>query len=128
MKRKSWPILLLISGLIFLSCNKEDDKKNDFRNKYIGKYAVHEEVSNFLGDSGSSSHEIDEIISVNYGETDSTLNVLDRDVYLDSNGEFHAYKFSLRIWNDSITSYYRWGGLGGGGSSETTGYKISSIP
>ncbi|PKP31747.1 MAG: hypothetical protein CVT99_08325 [Bacteroidetes bacterium HGW-Bacteroidetes-16] len=54
------------------------------------------------------------MIIVNYGQNDATLNVLGREVLLDSLGKHYTYHYGLRLWNDSITSHNRNGGLGCG--------------
>ncbi|MBA7544930.1 hypothetical protein ES705_37291 [subsurface metagenome] len=122
--------ILAIGSLYFMSCGKSDSKPSDFRDKYIGKYQVHEWISSYgFPDCGEPySRERDTIIRVIYGETDSTLIVLGRVVWLDSSGYFSDYHYGLRLWNDSIWSYYMNGGLGCGQIEIYEGYKISDIP
>ncbi len=122
-------VILIFSGLVLCSCDKNDEEPTDFRDKYIGKYQVHETISGYSYSSGvSPSKEKDTIISVLYGSTDSTLKVLGRDVYLDSTGFYSAYHYSLRLWNDSIYSYDMNGGLGAGQKEIYVGYRISNTP
>lgn len=117
----------LLISFIF-SCKKDDG--NDFRNKYIGKYKVHERISSYGSPSCGEpyNYEKDTVISVNYGSTDSTLSVLNRDVLLDSDGNYYAYHYGLRMWNDSISSNFMNGGLGCGEYVVHIGYKISDTP
>jgi len=102
---------VIIVGAISYSCVKE----------------VKEKISCY-GPCGSCFSMRDTIISVNYGKTDSTLNVLGRDVYLDSTGSYYAYHYGLRLWNDSIQSNFMNGGLGCGRYEVYTGFKISDKP
>jgi len=119
---------MIFYGFIFNSCKKDDVKPNDVRAKYIGKYQVHEKISSYGSPECGEpfNRERDTIISVIYGKTDSTLNVLGRDVYLDSAGNYYAYHYGLRLWNDSIYSYFMNGGLGCGQDEIYNGYKISN--
>lgn len=118
---------MIYFGLIFNSCDKDDNKSNDFRDKYIGKYQVKENM-NCYGACGSCSYQRDTVIGINYGLTDSTLNVLGRDVYLDSTGSYYSYHYGLRLWNDSISSTFMNGGLGCGRYETYKGFKISNKP
>lgn len=121
-------VFMIFYGFIFNSCKKDDVKPNDVRAKYIGKYQVHEKISSYGSPECGEpfNRERDTIISVIYGKTDSTLNVLGRDVYLDSAGNYYAYHYGLRLWNDSIYSYFMNGGLGCGQDEIYNGYKISN--
>jgi hypothetical protein len=114
--------LLLIPGN--LSCDKESP---DPRDKYIGQYQVREVLQSYgFPECGPGYHsERDTIIIVDYGLTDSTLSVLGRDVWLDANGWFNAYHYGLRLWNDSISSYFMSGGLGCGTYISYVGVRIS---
>ncbi len=121
---------VIIVGAISYSCVKDDyniSEHIDKRDGYIGKYQVKEKISCY-GPCGSCFSMRDTIISVNYGKTDSTLNVLGRDVYLDSTGSYYAYHYGLRLWNDSIQSNFINGGLGCGRYEVYTGFKISDKP
>jgi len=105
-------ILLIIGGLTF-GCKK--DNKPDFRDQYVGVYAVKERYVPYPPDTiNDTSYERDTVIIVDYGKTDTTLRVLGRDIYLDEHGHYGVYHYSLRLWNDSISSYFMNGGLGGG--------------
>ena len=129
-KRISLIVFMLFYGIIFISCNKDDNKLNDYRDKYIGKYQVKETIKSY-GDPECGepySSERDTIISVTYGNTDSTLIVLGREVYLDSAGYYTAYHYGLRLWNDSILSYFMNGGLACGQNEIHEGYRISNKP
>lgn len=97
----------------------------DIRKNYIGKYQVVEKINSY-GPCWTYSSEKDTVIIVDFGITDSTLSVLERDVYLDSLGRFGDYHYGLRLWNDSISSYYMNGGLGCGNYEEYDGYRISN--
>lgn len=125
-KRINLAIGIIYFGImIFISCDKDDTKPSDFRDKYIGMYQVKEEI-NCYGSCQSCSSQRDTVIKVNYGLTDSTLNVLGRDVYLNSTGSYHNYHYTLRFWNDSISSIFRNGGLGCGQYETHKGLKISN--
>ncbi|MDX2432741.1 MAG: hypothetical protein QNK35_17520 [Bacteroides sp.] len=129
-KRISVVVFMILYGLVLNSCNKDDNKPDDFRDKYIGQYQVHEKISSYgFPECGEPySREKDTIIVVNYGNTDSTLDVLGRDVYLDSAGNYYDYHYGLRLWNDSISSYFMNGGLGCGRNEVYKGYRISDQP
>jgi|ADurb_Cas_01_Slu_FD_contig_21_698790_length_560_multi_2_in_0_out_0_1 hypothetical protein len=119
-------------GLLAISCHKDNDidepeKPADFRDIYIGKYQVKETI-NCYGPCGTCYSLRDTVISVNYGLTDSTLSVLGRDVYLDSNGFYSAYHYGLRFWDDSISSNFMNGGLGCGRYESYKGYRFSNVP
>jgi len=123
-------ISILIFGIFLLmSCKKDDHKSPDPRDKYIGKYQVHEWISSYGSPECGEpySRENDTIIKINYGKTDSTLMVLGREVYLDSVGCFSTYHYGLRLWNDSIYSFFMNGGLGCGQYEVYEGYKISDL-
>lgn len=121
--------LFFVLGII-TSCKKDNSSSLDFRNKFIGQYQCVEKINSYgASQCGTSySFEKDTVISVSYGATDSTLNVLGRDVYLSSEGYFNDYHYGLRLWNDSISSYYMNGGIGCGQNETYIGYKISSQP
>lgn len=123
--------LLISLGLILYACDKEEqtspDSLNDFRSAYVGDYQVVESVSSYgFPECGDPySWEKDTIISVEYGNSDSTLKVLGREVLLDSNGSYSAYHYGLRMWNDSINSNFMNGGLGCGLYEGYVGYNIN---
>ncbi len=120
----------LLICFLCMSCHKNESKKSDPEDKYVGKYQVHENISSYgfppCGDPYSS--EKDTVISVVRGKTDTTLVVLGREVYLDSTGHYYAYHYSLRLWNDSISSTFMNGGLGCGQYEIYKGYRISTTP
>ena len=103
MKHLRLLFLLLFSIVIFSSCEKEFWKK-DFRKKYVGIYQVTEKLTVYGSPNcplGPDS-EKDTVIIVDYGSKKNTLFVLGREVELDEDGYYYAYRFGLRIWNDSI--------------------------
>lgn len=116
--------------LLFAACGKADEKLTDARNKYIGSYFVHEKIGSYGPPPYVEPflYEKETIINVLPGETDSTLLVLGREVWLDSNGSYYEYKYGLRLWNDSLRSYYSSGGMGGGMYISHVGYRISTEP
>jgi len=125
---------ILISLIIYLSfglvsCEKLSDQ-NDFRNKYIGKYQVVETRKSFgFPYSGKSQVTTkDTVIIVRYGYSDSTLLVLGSEIVLDENDAFFEYYYSIRFFEDSIATYYRSGGLGGGTSQQYNGVRIDKMP
>jgi len=107
--------------------------KLDYKN-YIGKYQAREYISSYglpeyyviCGEPFSLQRDI--VITVDFGLTDSTLSVLGRDVYLDATGWYYDYHYSLRLWNDSIQSYYMNGGLECGQNEYLIGHRISENP
>lgn len=121
---------ILVMGLILISCGKDEINLNDFRDKYIGQYQVHERISSYgFPECGEPySRERDTVICVTYGDTDTTLHVLGRDAWLDSTGRYYDYHYGLRLWNDSIYSYFMNGGLGCGQNEVYEGYRISDKP
>lgn len=123
-------VLVVIICACFTYCDKEESKPLDFRDRYIGKYQVHESISSYGFPQCGEPYfrERDTIISVSYGASDTTLNVLGRDVWLDSTGRYYDYHYGLRLWNDSIYSYFMNGGLGCGQYEVYEGFRISNIP
>jgi hypothetical protein len=120
-------MILVLSFLIFSNCEKENE---DFRDNYVGQYQVVEILQSYgFPQCGAPYYSVkDTIITVNYGTTDSTLILLGREVWLDSNGYYYAYHYGLRIWHDSIHSSYMNGGLGCGCYENYKGYRISNKP
>jgi len=118
-------IIFLI--LILFSCNKENNNLNKNLSNYIGKYQTVSKFTTF-GAMPYSNIEKDTIISVDYGNSDTTLIVLNREVWLDKNREFYDYHYGLQFRNDSIFSTFMNGGLGGGNYEYYVGYKISDKP
>ena len=99
----------------------------DFRDSIIGKYSVIEIISCY-GPCGACYSTKDTTISVNYGVTDSTYNVLGWDAYLGTTGTYTAYHYGLTFRNDSIFSYFMNGGLGCGQNVSHVGVRTSPIP
>ena len=125
---KAKHFFLIIAGLIFWAgCSKDRLKKNDYRNQWVGKYQVVETVDSY-GPCWDRHTRKDTVISVTYGNSDSTLFVLGREVKLNEEGFYGAYHYALRIWNDSIWSYFMNGGLGCGDHIKHEGYRISEKP
>ena len=119
-----------VIGLFLNYCSKDENNPTDFRDKYIGQYQVQERISSYgFPECGEPySREKDTVISVTYGDTDTTLHVLGREVWLDSTGRYYDYHYVLRLWNDSIYSYFMNGGLGCGQNEIYEGYRISNKP
>ncbi len=119
--------LVLFTLLVFASCDTGEADPDDFRDQYVGNYQVHETISSYgFPECGEPySRERDTVIRVNYGESDTTLFVLGREVWLDSTGSFYAYHYGLRLWNDSIRSTFMNGGLGCGQYEVYEGVRIS---
>ncbi len=121
-------LITLITGCL-VSCEKDDSKPSDFRDKYIGKYFVHESVECYgMPSQWCTDSEKDTVISVNYGDTDTTLSALGHEFWLDTKGEFWYFPLLFRFRNDSIYSYYRAGGLGSGAYLTYEGVRISTEP
>jgi len=119
--------LLLSGAFLLVSCQTETANPSDPRDIYLGEYQTVENISSYgFPECGEPyEYEKDTIIIVTKGQTDSTLLVLGREVYIDSTGRFGAYHYSLRLWNDSIYSYFMNGGLGCGQYEVYRGYRIS---
>lgn len=123
---------MAIATACIFSCQKDNSVEEtittvDFRDAFIGKYEVVESI-NCYGPCYTCSSQKDTIISITYGQTDSTLNVLGRDVFLDADGYYYAYHYGLRMWNDSISSSSMNGGLGCGQYVNHVGRRISKTP
>ena len=114
----------------FFSCKEPIFKRYDKRYKFIGKYNVKKTINSYGSPECGEpySYETDTTIIVNYGKTDSTLDVFGRDVWLDSTGRYSEYHYGLRLWNDSISSTWMNGGLGCGQYISHIGVKISNKP
>jgi len=119
--------MLLVWLVLWAGCSKDRLIKNDFRNKYVGKYQVVKNIDSY-GPCWDLHTKMDTVISVKYGDSDSTLFVLGREVNLNNNGFYGEYHYSLRIWNDSIRSYFMDGGLGCGNYIIHEGYRIDKKP
>jgi hypothetical protein len=124
---KTTSLLLITIVLFIFSCKTETTNPSDPRDIYLGEYQTTENISSYgsLECGDPYEYERDTIIVVTKGQTDSTLLVLGREVYLDSTGRTGAYHYSLRLWNDSIYSFFMNGGLGCGQYEVYRGYKIS---
>jgi hypothetical protein len=123
--RNVFIFLVIFSETFFISCDKKGDIANDYRSKYIGEYQVKKTISCY-GPCWTCSSENDTVIKVIYGLTDSTLNVLGREICLDSDGNYFDYHYELKIKNDSIYSNFMNGGLGCGKYEIYKGYRISN--
>lgn len=119
---------LFLAGCFFGSCNHEETEPEDFRDQYTGKYLTHESISSYgFPECGEYYHrERDTVIIVDYGNSDSTLLVLGREVWLDSAGRYYDYHYGLTMRNDSLWSYYMNGGLGCGQYESYEGVRISA--
>jgi hypothetical protein len=120
------PVLFLITITIasYFSCKKEPV---DFRDQFIGKYQVKEQI-NCYGSCATCASEKDTLISVRYGMSDSSLSVLGRDIKLDINNFYYAYHYGLWLGNDSIYSKFMYGGLGCGQYEIYEGVRVSKKP
>jgi hypothetical protein len=126
MKIRSFLLVSALLIFIFTSCEKAFWKK-DYRDKFVGKYQVTEEKRSY-GPCGFENYLRDTLIIVDYGNSDSLLVVLGRDVYPDKNGYYRTYDHEVRFRNDSILSRYKFGGLGCGYYITHEGKRISSKP
>lgn len=120
-------LLALVCLSVLLSCKKDSNTPSDFRDEYVGQYQCTETVSCY-GPCSTCYTVRDTLISVNYGNSDTTLLVLGREVWLDSSGSYYAYHYGLNFRNDSIFSNYMNGGLGCGQYISHAGVKISDTP
>lgn len=120
-------VIVWLTLLVFASCDSWDVEPEDFRDQYVGSYQVHETISSYgFPECGEPyCRERDTVIQVSYGESDTTLFVLGREVWLDSTGSYYAYHYGLRLWNDSIRSTFMNGGLGCGQYEVYEGVRIS---
>lgn len=120
--------LVVFLVLIMVSCKKDcDNKSPDFRDEFIGKYSCRYTVSCY-GPCFTCYSVTDTVISVQYGNSDTTIFVLGREVWLDSTGSYYAYHYGLNFRNDSIFSTFMNGGLGCGQYQSYVGVKISDTP
>lgn len=121
---------ILLTGIalsiITWACSKDQTAPVDFRDPYIGQYQVKENIFPY-----GSCHpndpvptKKDTVIEIGYGETDTTLSVLGRDIWLDSMNLHHRYHYSLYLTPDSIYSTFLNGGLGCGFTEKHYGRKI----
>ena len=118
--RKQIFILVILS--IVASCEKDQE---DFRDQYVDRYQVMETISSYgIYDYNPYTRTRDTVIRVDYGDTDTTLLLLGREIWLDKDGYFSEYHYGCRLWNDSIWSYFMNGGLGGGQYENYVGYRI----
>ena len=122
---------LLLVCLAGIACKKDEKKPDephyDFRDVFVGKYHITGTISCY-GPCSTCFTNVDSVISVFYGSSDSTMYVFGRNVQLDADGYFNDYHYGLRLWNDSISSYYANGGLGCGQNEVFLGNKISNTP
>lgn len=120
-------LVIFLAFFSLTSCDKEDSTPSDFRDEFRGQYQCRETISCY-GSCGTCSTVRDTVISINYGNTDSTIVVLGREVWLDTAGSYYAYHYGLTFRNDSIFSTYMNGGLGCGQYESYVGVKISDTP
>lgn len=94
-------LFLALSCLVLSSSCKEEQT-------FVDQYEVtHTETTV----SGCFSTIISQIVlNVTYGEDNSLVTVLDREVQLDSEGSFDEQEFRGQIWNDEIEIYVEEGG------------------
>ena len=115
-------ITFLVILTILVSCEKDQD---DFRDQYVGRYQVKETISSYgIYDYNPYSRTRDTVIRVDYGNTDTTLLLLGREIWLNDEGYFNDYHYGCRLWNDSLSSYYMNGGLGGGQYESYVGFRV----
>jgi hypothetical protein len=119
--------VIFLAFFFLTACDKEDNTPSDLRDEFRGQYQCRETVSCY-GSCGTCSTVRDTIISIDYGNSDSTITVLGREVWLDSAGSYSAYHYGLYFRNDSIFSNYMNGGLGCGQYESYVGVKISDTP
>jgi hypothetical protein len=119
--------LILILNCLFLFLNSCEKDKPDSRDKYIGDYAVLQSV-NCYGPCGNCSYQRDTVIRVGYGKTDTTLNVLGRDIYLEADGVCAGYHLSIKILDGYLSASFMNGGLGCGTYENYEGNKIIADP
>jgi len=127
-KARKSGIGFILATIILFSCDDEPSGPKDFRDQYVGKYQVHESISSYGWpdmNGESYSRERDTVILVDYGNSDTTLIVLGREVWLDTTGSYYDYHYSLRMRDDSLWSFFMNGGLGGGQYEIYEGVRIS---
>jgi len=125
MKLKNLFLLTFMFALVFAGCKPEDENM-DYREKYTGNWNFDVTISEFyMADSLNSEEKFsyvgevslgssEEDIIIHYLEDDYITLTVDEDGVLSgfstpySSGEFEDVKH-LRI-------FFRWGGMGGGGS------------
>ncbi len=112
---------------VFSSCKKDCDKPADPRDEFVGQYQCRETISCY-GSCGTCYTERDTVLSVYYGNTDTTILFIGREVWLDSTGSYYAYHYGLNFRNDSVFSSYMNGGLGCGAYETYFGVKIADTP
>lgn len=124
MMNRSILVIVLAGFLIFGSCNK------DLHKKYVGDYLVYKRIYSYGYEEYCGeqyNYERDTIITVSAGSSNKKLVVLGREVELNDEGFFTEYSnsdYHLRIWNDSIYSYERFGGIECGRYVKYNGNKI----
>jgi len=120
---KCFAIFGLVAMLFQASCKKEGAEK-DYRNAFTGTYAV-KETTTCYGGMGDCYYEKDTTIYVTPGDTDSTINVLGRNLAINTDGHYATSHHHLQFRNDSIISFFKYGGLGGGTYVWHVGKRIS---
>ena len=119
-------IVIMLSALIFsYSCKKED--RIDERKQYVGKYHTIRTSESYGAIAGAYSEDT-MMVSVSYGDTDSTIRVLSHHVKLDEKGEFWGGDFFIRIGEDHLLVSESWGGIGGGAITRYQGNRVSTTP
>jgi len=122
---------ILILNLIFLFFSCCEKEKLDPRDKYLGIYQGTFETIPYGDQNCDHKYSIkDTSICVKYGKTDTSILVMEFEVYpdmFDSTGYYAIYHYNIRIWNDSLISSNTNGGLGCGINEVFKGYKISNI-
>ncbi len=121
-------ILVFLSiAATLVACKEEDNTPSDFRAEYVGKYNCNVNI-NCYGALGTCSYNYDTLLSVYYGNSDTTMLFIGREICLDSTDSYYDYHYGLYFRNDNVFSTFMNGGLGGGQYEYIKGMKISDTP
>lgn len=127
--------LFFLPIIVFFSCKKNIDEVEgpvDFRAKFVGTYQGQERnwMSGSNPDCGKgfdyTYHDV--LMSVDYGDSDSTLKVHNSVVELDENDGYRSGPFYVRFSRDSLYYSDRVGGIGCPSFTSFKGRKISDSP
>jgi len=79
-------ILIVLLLLLFIGCDKENNKIPDYRDKFVGDYQCNKTGNYHCGDS-TFYYDTTVIVTITK-ENDSLINILDVALRINTNGEF----------------------------------------
>lgn len=117
-------LVKLLLVLLTLSACRYDDAVSL---RYVGRYRC-KHVSVCYGALGNCRYESEELVSIRTGATDTTFELLGRDLFFGTVDCGYDYHFSACLAGDSLHINFMNGGLGGGMNETYDGIKVDDQP